>query len=94
MAFIPTCSCELETASQIFWSEGISTMGVGNVSGTDDSVADGIGVSVNVGRLVDVGDGSGVFVGRGVAVGGMGVEEAGTAVDVIKGSGVVVAIEI
>ena len=55
VAFIPTCNCEREMASHIFCSEGISTMGVGSVSGTGDSVADGMGVGVNVGRFVDEG---------------------------------------
>ncbi|SRR5258706_6503726 len=90
VAFIPTCSCERETASQTFGSDGISTMGVGKVSGTGDSVACGMGVSVSVGKVVAVGDGSGVSVGGRVAVSGMGVEEAGTTI-VVDGSGVVVA---
>jgi hypothetical protein len=91
VAFIPTCSCERETASQTFVSEGISTMGVGNVSGTGDSVTDGIGVAVRVGRLVYVGDGSSVFVEEGVAVSGAEVEDGvatisvgGGAVDVVR----------
>jgi hypothetical protein len=101
VAFIPTCSCERETASHTFVSDGISTIGVGNVSGTGDSVTCGIGVSVNVGKLVAVGDGSSVSVGDRVAVGGMGVAEAGAAVglalSVVEGverSGVVVESEI
>jgi len=67
-------------ASQVFVSAGISTIGVGKVSGTGDSVADGIGVSVSVARFVDEGIGVDVFVGIRVAVGGMGVDEAGTVV--------------
>jgi hypothetical protein len=67
---------------------------VGDVSGTGDSVACGMGVSVGASKLVAVGDGSGVSVGGRVAVGGIGVEEAGTTVAVVEGSGVVVAVEI
>jgi hypothetical protein len=76
-------------------------MGVGNVSGTGDSVTCGMGVSVNVGKLVAVGDGNGDSVGRRVVVGGMGVVEAGTTVGLalrgvegVERNGVVVESEI
>ena len=82
-------------------------IGVGSVSGTGDSVVNGIGVSVSVGRPVDVGDdscvsvglgvadavGVGVSVERPVAVSGVEVEGAGTAVSV-TGSGVLVGFTI
>jgi len=55
-------------------------MGGGNTSGTGDSVTNAIGVSVSVGRFVGEGMGVDVFVGIRVAVGGMGVDEAGTVV--------------
>lgn len=60
--------------SQTFVSEGISTMGVGNGSGTRDSVGDGMSVEVSVGVFVCVGD--------GVAVSGRGVEEGAVTVGV------------
>ena len=72
-------------------------MGVGNTSGTGDSVADGIGVSVSVGRFVGEGMGVDVFVGIRVAVGGAEVDEAETTVGLalsvvegVEGSGVTV----
>ena len=67
-------------ASQVFVSAGISTIGVGKVSGTGDSVADGIGVSVSVARFVDEGIGVDVFVGIRVAVGETEVDVAGSGV--------------
>ena len=93
MAFIPTCSCERETASQTFVSDGISTMGVGNVSGTGDSVGEGSAVAVAVAVGISVGEGMevGVFVGTRVAVGEVGVDEAGTTV-AVEGGGVIVGI--
>ncbi len=72
---MPTCSCEREIAAQTSVSAGISTMGVGNVSGTGDKVGDGMIVDVTVGAVV------GADVGAGVSVGGMEVEEAGTTVN-------------
>ena len=84
-------------ASQVFVSAGISTTGVGNVSGTGDSVTCGRAVRVSVGRFVGEGLGVDVFVGIRVAVGGMGVDEAGTVVTLalsvvegVAGSGVIV----
>ena len=71
VAFIPTFNCERDTASQTFWSDGISTMGVGKVSGTGDSVGDGTVVDVTVGTLVAVG----MSVAEGVAVSGAEVED-------------------
>ena len=67
-------------ASQVFVSAGISTMGVGNVSGTGVSVACGRAVRVSVGRFVGEGMRVDVSVGTRVAVGGVGVDDAGTTV--------------
>ena len=76
-------------------------MGVGNVSGMGDSVTCRSGVSVSAGRLVAVGDGSGVSEGTSVAVSGMGVDEAGTTVGLdlsvvegVEGGGVIVELAI
>lgn len=91
VAFIPTCNCERDTASQTFVSDGISTIGVGNVSGTGVSVACGMGVSVKVDRLVADGLGIGVFVGTLVTVGGREVDDAVTAI-AVEGSGVNIAV--
>jgi len=84
-------------ASQVFVSAGISTMGGGNTSGTGDSVTNGIGISVSVGRFVGEGMGVDVFVGIRVAVGGAEVDEAGitvglavSVVEGVEGSGVIV----
>ena len=84
-------------ASQVFVSAGISTMGVGNVSGTGVSVACGRVVGVSVGRFVGEGLGVDVSVGTRVAVGGREVDKAGTAVglalsvaDGVDGSEVIV----
>ena len=57
-AFIPTCSCGGKSAHRSD-SEGTSTMGVGDVSGTGVSVGSGTLVCSGVGVLV----GGGVFVG-------------------------------
>jgi hypothetical protein len=57
-------------------------MGVGRVSGTGDSVTEGSGVSVDVGRLVAEGLGGGVSVGTGAVVGGREVEDGVTTIGV------------
>src|SRR5215510_3964729 len=76
IACMPTCNCEWAITSQAAGSAGISTIGVGNVSGTGVSTSDGEGVGVRVGTGVSVGDGrdvevrvgSEVSVGKDVAV--------------------------
>ena len=85
VAFIPICNRAREIASQTFLSAGISTIGVGNVSGTGGSVGDGSGEGVSAGRgvTVPVGDG----VAEGVAVGAGDVDVANAVVGV-EGSGV------
>jgi len=72
-------------------------MGVGNVSGTGDSVTCGRAVGVSVGRFVGEGMGVDVFVGIRVAVGGAGVDDEETTVgfalsvvEGVEGSGVIV----
>ena len=82
-------------ASQVLVSAGISTMGVGSVSGAGVSVACGraVRVRVSVGRSVDEGMRVDVSVGTRVAVGGVGVDDAGTTVAVER-SGVTVGLAI
>jgi len=72
-------------------------MGVGNVSGTGDSVTCGRAVGVSVGRFVGEGMGVDVFVGIRVTVGAAEVDETGTTVELalsvvkgVEGSGVIV----
>ena len=67
-------------ASQVLVSAGISTMGVGSVSGAGVSVACGRAVKVSVGRFVGEGMRVDVSVGTRVAVDGVEVDEAGTTV--------------
>ena len=75
LAFAPTCNCEREMALHRVVSAGISTMGVGNDSGTGNKVGDGMIVDVAVGAIV------GDDVGATVSVSGMDVEEAETTVE-------------
>jgi len=56
-------------------------MGVGVLSGTGDSVGDGMIVGVSVGDCVSVGTRVEVVVGVGVSIGEKEVGETGTTVD-------------